>query len=113
MSFKKALVLFSLILLRFTLPAQDLNMYDTLFKRVDEMVNKKGLSNSALTEVKKIYALAKKQNQDVQLIKALIYQANIQQMFQEDATIKNINDLENELKTLAEPSASILKSILA
>ena len=39
---------------------------------------------SAFAEVKKIYALAKKEKQDAQIIKALVYMAGLQRETRED-----------------------------
>ncbi|MDX2048987.1 MAG: hypothetical protein SFU87_19525, partial [Chitinophagaceae bacterium] len=89
------------------------NSYDMAWKKVDELINQKGLTESALTEVKKIYNKAKKEKQDAQLIKALIYQAGLQQQKEEDAEIKGIAELEKEISAAAEPAKSILYSILA
>jgi len=89
------------------------NSYEIAWKKVDELINQKGLTESALSEVKKIYSKAKKEKQDAQLIKALIYQAGLQQQKEEDAEIKGIAELEKEISTAAEPARSILYSILA
>src|SRR4051812_6747753 len=106
---------FALILFFFLIEksfAQD-KKYDSLWSKVEQLSNGKGLTSSALTEVKKIYALAKKENNDAQVIKALIYQAQLQESFAEDASVKSIYELEAELKSMKEPAASILNSILA
>src|SRR2546425_7552174 len=87
--------------------------YDTLWKRVDELITKKGLTQSALTEVNKIYAIAKKEKRDAQLIKALLYQMNLRETVEEDAEAKSIGALEKEIQASEEPAFSILNSILA
>src|SRR5215212_4110377 len=46
--------------------------YEKEWKKVDDLV-KKELPKSALTEIKKIYELAKKEKQDAQVVKALVY----------------------------------------
>jgi hypothetical protein len=87
--------------------------YDALWKKVDSLSIKKGLTASALKEVNNIYSLAKKENNDAQLIKSLLYQLNLQETTTEDAGEKSIRKLESEIKTLNQPSRSILSSLVA
>ena len=47
-------------------------------RNVDELITKKKLPKSALAEVKKIYTLAKKEKQDAQVIKAVVYMIGLQ-----------------------------------
>ncbi len=89
------------------------NKYDLLWKKVDELLDKKGLPQTALTEVNKIYALAKKEKQEVQAIKALVYRINIEQSKSENDSPVSIKEMEKEITTSSEPSRSILYSILA
>ena len=80
---------------------------------MDSLITKKGLTTSAMAEVNKIYAAAKKEKNDAQVIKSLLYKMNLQQAKEEESEIKNIRDLEKEIAASVEPSRSILKSILA
>ena len=89
------------------------NKYADKWKRIDSLITKKGMTQSALQEVNSIYAMAKKEKNDAQLIKALLYKMNLQESGQEDAARKNIAELEKETTTTNEPSKSILTSILA
>ena len=86
--------------------------YDAEWKKVEGFV-KKNLPKSALTEVKKIYALAKKEKQDAQIIKALVYMTGLQQENREDNETTAIKEIEKEIAGAKEPAASILKSLLA
>lgn len=86
--------------------------YDALWKNVEQAV-KKGLTKTALTEVKKIYALAKKEKQEAHLIKALIYQVSLNESTEENASESTISALTKELSSVGKPVASILNSILA
>ena len=89
-------------------PAQvTVKNYDQQWKNV-EALSKKNLPKSALEEVKKIYAQAKKDNQDVQVIKALIYITNLQTETRENNEVLSINDIEKEITTNAgkEPVAA-------
>ena len=96
-----------------TMQAQNSNKYDSLWKKVDDLSGKKGLTRSALAEVEKIYALAKKERQDAQMIKALVYEIQLDEQVTEDAQAKSIRRLDKEIGTAAGPVKSILTSLLA
>lgn len=104
------LVLFSLATL--TMQAQN-NKYDTLWRKADELSSKKGLPKSALTEVDKIYTLAKKEGQDAQMIKALVYKMQLNEQINEAEQKGSIELLDKEIKSAAEPVKSLLTSLLA
>ena len=85
--------LFSVALLQFfaltsfgQAPVKD---YAAQWKTVEAFV-KKQLPKSALAEVKKIYDQAKKDKQDAQVIKALIYTMNLQEGNRESNDIFSI-----------------------
>src|SRR5687767_3253751 len=84
------------------------NDYKAAWKKIDSLIHKRGLTESALTEVNKIYTLAKKEKNDPQIIKALLFRMNLQQMKEENAIQKNIQDLEKEIAVASDPSRSIL-----
>jgi hypothetical protein len=92
------------------LSAQTMN-YTALWKKVDEYT-RKDLPKSALAEVKKIYTLARKEGQDGQLLKALVYMNQLQQETREDNEILSLSEMEKELAAAKEPARSILHSIL-
>ena len=110
----KALLSFSLIFLFscITVSAQ-VKTYDAQWKTVNDLLEKKNLPKSALEEVKKIYALAKKENQDAQVIKALYYIIIVQEETRENSEILSISEIEKEIITSREPVASILRSLAA
>ena len=87
--------------------------YEAQWKTVDELVQKKNLPKSALEEVKKIYALAKKEKQDAQVIKSLVYMTGLQQDNRENNQVQAIKDIEKEIALNKEPAVSILKNLLA
>jgi len=102
---RKKIYLLTALLLLFTyyLSAQQkMTNYTILWKKIDSLATKKGLTQSALEEVNKIYALAKKEKQDAQLIKAFIYQISLQEIKEENADTKSIAALENEIRTATE-----------
>jgi uncharacterized protein YfaS (alpha-2-macroglobulin family) len=87
--------------------------YDVLWKKVDSLYSKKGLTRSALDEVNKIYALAKKENSQPQIIKALIYKSGLEQNINEDADIKNMQFWENEIAQTSVPATKALLNSIA
>ncbi len=86
--------------------------YEKEWKQVDAFI-KKELPKSALVQVKKIYLLAKKEQQDAQIIKALVYLTGLQDEITENSEAKAIADIEKEITTANEPAKSILNSLLA
>src|ERR1700689_6670 len=98
----------------FLLRGQNTRMnYEERWKKIDSLISKKGLTQSALQEVNNVYAYAKKEKNDAQLIKALLYKMNLQEAKWEDAEKINIAGIEEEIKIAGEPARSILQSILA
>ena len=87
--------------------------YEKEWKKVDELVTKKNLPKSALEEVKKIYQLAKKDKQEAQVIKALVYMIGLQQENREENETLGIGEIEKEITLSKEPVTSILESLLA
>ena len=109
----KQIFLFCILsLATFTMQAQN-DKYDSLWKKADELTGKKGLPKSALTEVEKIYSLAKKEKQDAQMIKALVYEVQLNEQVNEEAKLIGFQLLDKEIKTASEPVKSILNSLLA
>ncbi|HEV8507063.1 MAG TPA: alpha-2-macroglobulin family protein, partial [Chitinophagaceae bacterium] len=88
-----------------------INNYDKEWKQVDAFM-RKGLPKSALTQVTRIYQLAKKDKQEAQVIKSLIYITGLRNEVTENDT-KVIADLEKETTTATESAKSILNSLLA
>lgn len=86
--------------------------YEKEWKKVEALIEKE-LPKSALLEVKKIYQLAKKEKQDAQMIKALVFIAGLQNETRLDNEIATIKEFENEIINSKEPVISILKSLVA
>src|SRR6266496_5308687 len=77
----KILFFITIIFCLFIFPANGqhpIKNYEKEWKKVEGFA-KKNLPKSALIEVKKIYVLAKKEGQDAQLIKAVVYMIGLQQ----------------------------------
>lgn len=86
--------------------------YDAQWNVIDGHISK-GLPKSALEEVKKLYKLAKNDQQDAQIIKALLYSIDLQNENREDNELQSIRELEKEIAESRQPARSILTSILA
>ncbi|HUM65856.1 MAG TPA: alpha-2-macroglobulin, partial [Chitinophagaceae bacterium] len=114
MKLLKTIVIFAALFSQFTMNAQSqpVKNYESAWKRVEDFV-KKNLPRSASAEVKKIYELAKKENQDAQVIKSLVYLSFLQSENREDNQAASISEFEKELALSKEPVRSILKSLLA
>ena len=87
--------------------------YDAAWKKIDQLINEKGLPQSALTEVQKIYERAKKEKNNAQLTKALIYQINLNVPITENGAEENIRKMEAEIQTAQPPVRNILQSVAA
>src|SRR5687768_4011375 len=103
------LILFFTVLLLY---AQNYS-YDRAWKRVDSLVNKRGLTRDALNDVNKIYDQAVKEKNEAQTIKALVYRISLQENIREDNSTTGIRELESAIQKSSQPVKSILQSILA
>lgn len=106
------LALASLFLITVT-AQQKMNNYDKAWKKIDSLIEQQGLPASALTEVNKVYTQAQKEKNDAQLIKALIYRAQLRDVKEEEAGPKSIADMEAEITKATEPARSIIQNITA
>lgn len=92
--------------------ANSQKFYDSAWQKV-EVFQKQGLPLSAKEEVLKIYAQSKKEGNQAQLIKALVYQCNLSVNLKEHYQVTNIQFLEAEAQNASEPAKSILYSLTA
>lgn len=90
-----------------------MNGYEKSWQRIDSLIGASGLLKTALKEVDLIYAKAKKENNQVQQIRALVYRTSLNDQLVENSDISNIGDLEKEADSTPEPAKSILNSIAA
>lgn len=107
--------IFSLLFLIITLPMfsqTPIKTYDKEWKKIDTHIEN-GLPQSAVTEVKKLLALAKKEKQEAQVIKALIYYTAFQGETREDNPLLSIKDLEKEIPTASPAAKAILHNLIA
>src|SRR4030095_49081 len=108
-----SLVVFICILITTGYSQAPLKTYEKEWKKVDELITKQNLPQSAIAEVKKIYTLAKKEKQEAQVIKALVFITVLQKETREDNEIFSIKEFEKEIETAAQPAKSIMYSLLA
>ncbi len=92
--------------------AQPVKNYEKEWGVVENHINK-SLPQSALEEVNKIYTLARKDKQEAQLIKALIYRYILQQNTTEDNEITHLKAWEKEADSLKGNARSILLNATA
>ena len=86
--------------------------YTAAWKKVDSLVIK-GLAKSAQEQVNLIYTRARREKNEPQIIKALIYRTGLQENTQDNGIAASITDLEKEIQDAAQPARSILQNILA
>jgi hypothetical protein len=116
---KKTLLLPLLYLISWVLPGCPLHAqttpagYQAKWNIVDSLYQKKGLPQSALVAVTRIYALAKQEGNDAQTIRALTYRLRLQTFSYDDSDVSSIKELEKEIVSTRQPARQILQSILA
>jgi len=86
--------------------------YGGLWQEVDEHT-RNGKPKSALEVVQKIHDQAVKDGNSPQLVKAVIHEIKFQAQFEEESLVASIIRLEDEAKTVPEPTKQILHSLLA
>lgn len=91
---------------------QPSKQYKKKWKKVARLA-KKHRPASAYEVTKEIYALARRDGNDVQLIRTILYVNGLQQNTREDNELASIKAIESELNNVNEPARSVLKSILA
>ena len=115
MTLARKIAFLSVVCLLFILPLsaqQKMTNYTTRWNKIDSLISKKGLIQSALQEVNNIYTLAKKEKQDAEVIKALLYKSSLEQQTDESGT-KFLAQWNKEISTSTEPVTSVLQSLLA
>lgn len=95
----------------FLTPA-DYKDYKEQWKEVEQFT-KKGLPRSAIKIVDEIYKEAKREGNEPQLIKSLIYRISLQSQFEEEHLENAIYTFEKELETARVPENQILHSLVA
>jgi uncharacterized protein YfaS (alpha-2-macroglobulin family) len=89
-----------------------LNNYEKEWKIADDFIQK-SLPKSALDVVITINNRARKEGNNPQLIKTILYKVKLQAFYEEDFLLKNIAEVEAEIKKASFPTKQILQSVLA
>jgi Bacterial Alpha-2-macroglobulin MG10 domain/Alpha-2-macroglobulin family/MG2 domain len=111
---KQSLLLLLLCIPGFIAYAQTNAVYDRRWSVVDSLIQKKGLTVSALDEVDKIYGIARREKNEPQLIKALVYRLRLEQKRSDKGLPAAIHELQLQVdSSKSEPTRSILTNMLA
>jgi Bacterial Alpha-2-macroglobulin MG10 domain/Alpha-2-macroglobulin family/MG2 domain/Alpha-2-macroglobulin bait region domain len=86
--------------------------YAGYWKTIDSLCNR-GLTQSALNSIDTVYKKAKAASNADQTIKAIVYRMRFESYKEEDAFVKAIDRLNEEIKTSTFPAAPMLHSMLA
>jgi TonB-dependent SusC/RagA subfamily outer membrane receptor len=105
----KHILPFILLLLSISVSAQD---YKAEWEKVQQL-EAEGLAKPASEEVNKIYALAKKDRNEPQMLKTFFFRAKYMQVLEEDVLVKIINSLLEERKTAGPATKAIIESLYA
>ncbi|MEO7048220.1 MAG: alpha-2-macroglobulin, partial [Ferruginibacter sp.] len=113
MKLKKIYTLLFLLLLNIlTVNAQKNDDYKPDWKKVDDF-DKKGLTQSALQQVIKIFDAAVKDNNNTQQIKAAMYQMKYRNLVEEENRENNIFYIDTLIEKAKGPAKNILQSMQA
>jgi Bacterial Alpha-2-macroglobulin MG10 domain/Alpha-2-macroglobulin family/MG2 domain len=114
MGWKQALVSLVLCLLAFVGRAQTSSAgYAAQWSIVDSLIAKKGLTESALVNVNRIYAMARREKNQPQMIKALVYRLHLEEQTSDEGLTANIKELESAIDSSNQPARAVLQNILA
>ncbi|GEC77487.1 MG2 domain-containing protein [Flavobacterium aquatile] len=105
----KKIILFVLIVISFSLNAQD---YEKSWAKVIEFENTNKIK-SANKEVEKIYKKARSNKNEAQIIKCFFYNSKYIQTLEENSQYKIITNLQREINYVSIPSKAILNFVYA
>ncbi len=108
---KQTIILFMILLFSNLSQAQNEN-YERSWKEV-EAFEKEGLPKSALKTVEAIALQAKKDDNQSQVIKTMLFKSKYALVLEEDAQLSIINNFKSEIAQSEFPTKNILESILA
>ncbi len=108
---KKAITIVLLIGFAQQVSAQQ-KQFEPIINRIDSLTAA-GLPKSALKEVDQLDALARKNQNATQQIRAAVYRMNLQTYLEENALVAIINRLKLDIKQAAFPVKPVLQSVLA
>ena len=108
----KHLTLIIITLFVFQMNHAQNNNYSKLWKQVETFENE-GLPKSALKIVEDLETLAKKENQDKQLIKTLLFKSKYALILEEDAQLQVVLDFKKAISNSPSPEKNVLQNMLA
>ncbi|TZF86366.1 hypothetical protein FW774_04785 (plasmid) [Pedobacter sp. BS3] len=91
---------------------QSQNFYTRSFKLIDSLADE-GLPKDALTHIEQINARARAEGNSAMLVKSVIYRMIFQSYLEEDALVKIITAMQQDIAKAGQPEKSILQSLLA
>jgi hypothetical protein len=68
--------------------------YGVQWQIVDSLITKKGLTESALANVNRLYAMARREKNQPQAIKALVYRLHLEEQKSDEGLPSSIKELE-------------------
>src|ERR1700755_3442880 len=93
--------------------AQTTAVYDQRWRVVDSLIDKKGLTVSALSEVNAIYGIARREKNEGQMIKALVYRIRLQLKKSDQGLPAAIKELKAQVDSSSGTVKAILQNMLA
>jgi len=90
----------------------DNSKYESLWKSADSL-SKKGLTRSVIKVVDGIYDKAKKEENAPQFVRAMLYKLKYESYIEEEAYVKAIHKVSEEVKTAQYPIKPVMHSLLA
>src|ERR1700735_3847623 len=87
--------------------------YAVQWQTVDSLVTQKGLTASALAIVNRLYATARREKNQPQAIKALVYRLHLEEKTSDVGLGGTIRELESAVDSSSQPARSVLQNILA
>jgi Bacterial Alpha-2-macroglobulin MG10 domain/Alpha-2-macroglobulin family/MG2 domain len=87
--------------------------YSAQWQTVDSLVTQKGLTKSALAIVNRLYATARREKNQPQAIKALVYRLHLEEKTSDVGLVGSIRELESAVDSSSQPARSVLQNILA
>jgi hypothetical protein len=114
MGWKQALVFLLFCVSAFTVRSQTSPAdYAFEWRTVDSLITKKGLTASALTYVNALYTTARREKNQPQMIKALVYRLHLEEQKSDEGLTATIKELESATDSAGQPAKSVLQSMLA
>ncbi|GAB4094333.1 alpha-2-macroglobulin family protein [Flaviaesturariibacter terrae] len=93
--------------------AQSKIWYDAQWARVDSLVNGAGRPQAALRITDTVYAAARRQGNEAQLLRAIYYRGTLRSQSRENNTAASIRELDSEAASLKAVPAAVVHAMIA